>query len=213
MSFDQVDYIVKTIIIGDTNVGKTTMLQKLTNTGYMTTHNVPTIGVDFFTVKTKVNGFDIKLHIWDTAGHERYQNIVKTYFKNNAICYVVYDVCNYTSFKSVPMWINIFKKNTSNTNAIIVILANKIDIISKRVVDYEEGKKIADSYNALYFEVSSKTSVGLDKLVMEPTTQLLKLYEQKVFTASDTNGFKIINDKIKKISLEDAKIKKCCTIQ
>jgi len=213
MSFDHFDYVVKTIIIGDANVGKTTILQKLTNTGYLATNSSPTIGVDFFTVKTKVNGFDIKLHIWDTAGHERYQNIVKTYFKNNAICYIVYDVCNYSSFTSIPMWINTFKNNTSNTNAIIVILANKIDVISKRIVEYEEGKNLAATYNALYFEVSSKASIGLDKLVIEPATQLLRLYEQKVFAALDTNGFKVINNKIKKISLEDGKVKTCCTIQ
>ena len=80
-------------------------------------------------------------------------------------------------------------------------------------IEYEEGKNLADSYNALYFEVSSKASIGLDKLVIEPATQLLRLYEQKVFAASDANGFKVINDKIKKISLEETKIKKCCTIQ
>lgn len=209
MNYDKIDYIVKTIIIGDTGVGKTTMLQKLTNTGYVPTE-APTIGVDFFTVRTKVVGFDIKLHIWDTAGHERYQNIVKTYFKNNAICYVVYDVgCN-KSFNSVPMWINTFKNNSSNTNAIIVILANKIDAKSKRVVSFEQGKTLAKSYNALYIEVSSKASVGLDRLVIEPITQLLALYEQKVFVASDINGFKIMDNTI---DLTNRKTKKCCTIQ
>jgi small GTP-binding protein len=212
MSFDQVDYIIKTITIGDAGVGKTTMLRKLSESGYMPS-NAPTIGVDFFTVTTKVNSFDIKMHIWDTAGHERYQNLVKTYYKNNAICYVVYDVCNYSSFGSVPMWINTFKNNTSNTNAIIVILANKIDQKSKRVITYEQGKTFADNYNALYIEISSNASIGLDRLIIEPVLLLLDMYEKNIFASGETNGFRVMTDNVNENTLNVNKAKTCCVIQ
>lgn len=210
--YEEFDYIIKSVIIGDTGVGKTAILKKISESSYIDTSS-PTIGVDFFTVNTIVNKFNIKIHIWDTAGHERYQNLVKTYFKNNAICYVVYDVCNYLSFKSIPMWINTFKNNSSNKNTVIVILANKIDAVRKRIITYEQGKYLANKYNAIYIEVSSMTSVGLDKIVIKPIVQLLNLYESNVLAASDSNGFKNINSDVNKLFLNDKKIKSCCTIQ
>jgi len=102
MSQKSVDYVVRTIIIGNAGVGKTTLLRKLTENNF-SYYETPTVGVDFFTLNSIVNGSHIKMYIWDSAGHDRYQNLVKTYFKNNAICFVVYDVCYHASFKSVPM--------------------------------------------------------------------------------------------------------------
>jgi small GTP-binding protein len=210
MSCDQVDYIIKTIIIGDTGVGKTTLMRKLTEKQFFY-NNTPTIGVDFFTVKTKINNTDIKINIWDTAGHERYKTLVKSYFKNNSICYVVYDVCNKSTFMSVPYWINTFKTNSSNTHALIVILANKVDNKTKRVVGVEEGLALAKKFNAQYIEISSLASVGLNKIIIEPVTQLLELYKQKQFTSGESSGFKL--GQMESLILNKKKNKLCCNVQ
>jgi small GTP-binding protein len=211
MSQNLIDYVVRIITIGNAGVGKTTLLRKITENNF-SYNETPTIGVDFFTLNTIVNGSKIKLHIWDSAGHDRYQNLVKTYFKNNAICYVVYDVCNRESFKSVQMWINTFKNNNLNTNPVIVILANKIDNKNSRLITYEEGKSLADKNKALYIEISSKASVNLDKLIIEPVKKLLEMYENKLFEASDTSGFKVTKNEYKKY-LDLNKQKLCCVTQ
>lgn len=211
MSHNSVDYIVRIITIGNAGVGKTTLLRKITENNF-SYNETPTIGVDFFSLNSDINGSRVKLHIWDSAGHDRYQNLVKTYFKNNAICYVVYDVCNRESFKSIPMWINTFKNNTTNTNAIIVILANKIDNKNARSVTYQEGKLLADSNDAIYIEISSKASLNLDKLIIEPVAKLLDLHQKNMFQASDTSGLKVVKNEHYKY-LNTNKEKLCCTIQ
>ena len=211
MSQNSIDYVVKTITVGNTGVGKTTLLRKITEHNFPF-NDVPTIGVDFFIINSHINGYNVRIHIWDTAGHERFQNLVKTYFKNNAICYVIYDVCDQASFKSVPTWINTFRNNTSNINAIIVILANKIDNKTKRKIMYEEGKQLADTNNALYIEISSKASINLDRLITEPVAKLLDLYEKKIIEASETNGFKIEKIANKK-NHKTNRDKLCCSIQ
>jgi Ras-related protein Rab-18 len=211
MSHNSLDYVVKTIIIGNTSVGKSTLLRKLTE-NIFSRDETPTVGVDFYTLNINIKKSYVKVHMWDTAGHERYKNLVKTYFKNNAICYVVYDVCNQASFKSVQMWINTFKNNTSNTNAIIVVLANKIDNKSKRIITFGEGKSLADGNNALYFEVSAKTSINLNKIIVEPVTILLNSYEKNVFPALDVNGLKDMKIEHKKYCNVN-KEKTCCIIQ
>lgn len=206
MDYHYFDYCIRVIIIGDTGVGKTSILRKLSDNNYVI-NETPTIGVDFFTIKTIINKEKIKLHVWDTAGHERYHSLIKSYFRNNAICYIVFDVTNIVSFRSIPMWIDTFNNNTSNTNTIIVILANKIDCKSKRKITYEQGKELAESYGALYIEVSSKASVGLDKMILEPTSKLLDLYKRNLVVASDINGLKANNEnKVKKT-------KTCCLVQ
>lgn len=208
---NSIDYVVKTITIGNAGAGKTTLLRKMTETHFHY-NDTPTIGVDFFTLNRYIKGSHVRINIWDTAGHERYQSLVKTYYKNNAICYVIYDVCDQSSFRSVPMWINTFKNNSSNTNAVIVILANKIDDKNKRTVTYEEGKSLADLNGALYIEISSKASINLDRIIIEPVTKLLDLYEKNLFEASETNGLKVMKIENNKYSNRN-KQNLCCTIQ
>jgi len=71
---------------------------------------------------------------------------------------------------------------------------------------------LADANNALYIEISSKTSINLDKLISEPLVQLLDLYEKNVFPASDANGLKDMKIESNKY-LSMNKEKKCCIIQ
>lgn len=211
MNYNSLDYIIKTITVGNAGAGKTSLLHKLTKNQNNYYHNTPTIGVDFFTVNTYIKGSHIRVNIWDTAGHERYQNLVKTYYKNNAICYVIYDVCDRNSFKSVQMWINVFKTNSSNPNAIVVILANKIDDKINRKITFEEGKLLADQNDAIYIEISSRTSVNLDKMIVEPITKLLDLYQKKMIEPCESNGLKVMKIENNKYN----KTKKCkftCTI-
>ena len=60
------DYIMKYILIGDTSVGKSTILNKFINDSFMAESN-PTMGVEFATKKVNVDGSTIKIQIWDTV--------------------------------------------------------------------------------------------------------------------------------------------------
>ena len=133
------------------------------------------------------------MHIWDTAGNEKFIHLVKNYFRNIAICYVVYNVCNYNSFVSVQKWINTFRNNTYNPHTLIVILANKIDNIDRRKVSVEEGRKLAEKNNSMYFEVSSKSSVGIDNFKNESLIRLLELYKNNYIVSSDISGLRYVN--------------------
>ncbi len=77
---------------------------------YTKSNEISTIGVDFFNLCANVNKNLFRNHLWETGGNERYLHLIKVYFKNNAICYVVYDVCNYNSFLSIEKWIQYSKK-------------------------------------------------------------------------------------------------------
>ena len=201
---NQPNIIIKTILIGDAGVGKTSFAKKLTNVG-IRNNEISTIGVDFFNLDAIVDNQKIRLCIWDAAGNEKFIHLVKNYFRDNAFCYVVYDVCNYKSFSSVQKWIDVYKSNNYNINTSIVILANKIDLHQKRTVSKEDGLLLAKKNNALFFEISLKNSIGLDNLIKEPVQKLLEIYKNNPETL-ENNGFKYIK-------IEKKKKKKCCSIK
>jgi hypothetical protein len=117
-------------------------------------------------------------------------------------------VCNYNSFVSVQKWINNFRNNSYNPHTLIVILANKTDNIVRRKVSVEEGRKLAEKNNAMYFEVSSKTSVGIDNFKNESLIRLLELYKNNYIISSDNTGLKYLN-----LEKNNNSVKKCCIVQ
>jgi len=210
MITNNIDYIIKAIMIGDTGVGKTTLLKKLTDTKLY--YNNSTIGVDFFTLNKKIDNNNIKINFWDTAGHDRYHNLIKTYFKGNTICYIVYNISDRKTFVSASLWLKIFLKNTSNLNAIIVILANKIDN-KKRVVSKIEGEEFAQFNNAIYIEILVKNQFNLDEIIYKPVKNVLENYKNKVLEASELTGFKNIKlERKTNINLNKKINNKCCVI-
>ena len=75
------EYQFRVILIGDSGVGKSSLLRCFTD-GTFAEISDPTVGVDFFARIIKVaDGTPIKLQLWDTAGHERFRSITKSYYR------------------------------------------------------------------------------------------------------------------------------------
>ncbi len=85
------DYIVKTVIIGDSGVGKTNILLRLCDNTFRPTCT-STIGVDFKTKSLQVNELKIKLQIWDTAGQEKFKNITPNLYKGSIAMILAYSI-------------------------------------------------------------------------------------------------------------------------
>lgn len=155
-------YTLKTIILGDSGVGKTTLLYKYCS-GKFNVRNQSTVGVNFVSkyVKNNYNNFkdSIKLQIWDTAGQERFRSIIRSYYHNVCGCFIVYDTTNRNTFDSSLYWINEVRK--TNDDAVLILVGTKIDLEDKRQVTYEEGYNISKNHNLPFFEISSKKCVDI----------------------------------------------------
>lgn len=162
-------FTLKTIILGDCGVGKTTMLYKY-DTGNFNNENNSTIGVNFVSKIVDNGQHDIKLQVWDTAGQERFRSIIRSYYHNVCGCIVVYDITNIVSFNNCAYWIDEVRKN--NVEAKIILVGTKKDLQHERCVDYTEGAELSDFYNIPFFEISSKECVvrvfdNLVKIIIE----------------------------------------------
>lgn len=155
----QNDIYIKVLVVGDVEVGKTTIFNQFTKHEFYPSYS-PTTGYNFFFVKLKTNNKVMKLHIWDTSGNPTYRANCLQWFRNSELCIVVYSVTNLDSFNNVKIWINDLRAN--NSDAPIVLLGNQSDDEENRAVTKEMGEKIKEEYNLEFFEeVSAKN--GFDQ--------------------------------------------------
>ncbi len=125
---------IKCVIIGDANVGKTSLVEKsLTNK--FKSKACSTIGVDYRVLHVKgVKPVDVKL--WDTAGHERFQSITRTYYRDADCIIVAYSANSIESFKNVTKWVDEVRKNAGE-NIPILLVGTKKDLLSTLLKETE----------------------------------------------------------------------------
>ncbi len=145
---------IKVILIGDSGVGKTCLIQQYTNQQFQE-ETVSTIAVsDKLTKEVKVGEKTIKLEIWDTAGQERYRSVNKIYMKDAKIALLVYDMTVQNSFNNLQNWYKELKE-INNSVEVFGVIANKSDLYEESVIDKTEGENYAKTINATFYETSA----------------------------------------------------------
>lgn len=160
------------LLIGDTNVGKTSVLTKYVNGGYTSTFDT-TIGIDFKIKGVQKNGKNIKLRIWDTAGQEKFRTITNSYYRGAHGVIVCYSIINRESFHSVQNWLSQVQQ-FGNDHVIVAIIGCKCDL-TPREVSFEEGERLATENNCSFHEVSAKSGANIDLVFDELLEQLHRI--------------------------------------
>ena len=122
----KIDKEFKIIIIGDSGVGKTCIMNRAT-TGQFKDNVSATIGFEYSPFILKINDKVIKLAIWDTCGQEAYRSLIKSFFNGSSLAVIVYAVDNEKSFSSIPGWIRQCKI-LCEPDTKLVLIGNKNDI-------------------------------------------------------------------------------------
>ena len=143
------DYLVKIVLCGDSQVGKTSLLHQFLHHSFLPTYQL-TIGVDFEVRTAQRPGLVLKQQIWDLSGDMRFRAIVISYFPNAWTIVVVYDVTARASFESVGNWLAAI---VDQREATVVVVGNKVE--GHREVQYEEGAQVAREAGALFMETSA----------------------------------------------------------
>ena len=183
---DQPELAIKTLVIGDSRVGKTSLLLKYVDKSFPEEH-ISTIGVEYKEKLLSKDGFNIRLQIWDTAGEERFRSITKSIYKNTHGVLFVYDITQKETFTNVKHWI----KDTENIDKEIkgIIVGNKIDL-PDRVISKTDLDEIGEKYNMPVIEASAKEGTNVNECF---NLLINELFKNKT------------NDQIKEIYLRKAK--------
>uniref|UniRef100_A0A7S4I291 Uncharacterized protein n=1 Tax=Vannella robusta TaxID=1487602 RepID=A0A7S4I291_9EUKA len=166
------DHLFKLLLIGDSGVGKSCLLLRFADDTYTESY-ISTIGVDFKIRTIEIGGKSIKLQIWDTAGQERFRTITSSYYRGAHGIIVVYDVTDQASFSNVKQWLQeIDRYACENVNKLLV--GNKCDLTTKKVVDYNTAKEFADGLGIPFLETSAKNSTNVEDAFVTMATEIQK---------------------------------------
>ncbi len=156
------EYKMNIVTIGESGVGKTSILVRYCNDKFNIDH-LTTIGIDFRIKQIFLNQKQIKLKIWDTAGQERFQTLTKSYYKSANGIILVYDITDKKSFDRIEHWLNEIKIYTL-TKVPIVLIGNKCDK-TNRLVSYEQGLNLATNMNCKFFETSAYENKNINEAI------------------------------------------------
>ena len=202
-------YSLKIIILGDMSVGKTSFLQRFVNNDFKSEVKSTLTAENYKKTIRLDNSTLTHLILWDTVGEERYRTITRQFYTDSYGAIILYDISNKNSFLKAEIWIKDVI-DTAPPDCIILLIGNKSDLNEERKVDYEEGKKLAEKYNILFFECSAKIGNNI-ALAFEQLT--IKIIEKQKEEANNKDRY-VRNDGRKSLGIDkDARKrqnKKCC---
>jgi Ras-related protein Rab-1A len=196
---------LKLLLIGDTSVGKTSMILKYTDNKFPEAH-IATIGVEYKTKSIYTDKYKITLNIWDTSGQERFKSITKSFFRNTNGVLFVYDIANYKSFSNIKNWM---KDSEMSGKFESIICGNKVDLENNREVEFNTLKEYGLKQKIPVIETSAKTGVGINEAFKLIAEQIIKGRSDEElkneFGAPQSEGFNL-----QKCQKKQKEGKKCC---
>lgn len=203
-------YKLKIVVIGDSSVGKTSLVNMFTKSHFSPSVET-TIGFDVICHTINVDDSEIILEIWDTAGQEFFLSMTKSFYKNACGAIVTYDTTNLESFSKIHKWI---EELYSVTDAEILLVGTKIDMVNDIQVTSDIITEFAKNNDFMFVETSAKINYNINKCFYDLVYKILNNIDSKLLT--DHPGIKILNDptetKVVDIKSDIGNIKKskCC---
>ena len=153
------------ILIGNSKVGKTSIIQKCLFNTFSDIYQ-KSKSFNLFWTNYEINSEIYCLQLWDVSGDEKNVNSVTGKFYKNCNCaFLIYSINDFESFTSIEKWLTDLRRY-ANDNILTVLIGNKIDIKTERLVSYENGKKYKDDNKIDYFvEISAKNGENIENLI------------------------------------------------
>lgn len=208
-------YIFKIILIGDANIGKTSLINRYVTDSFADRY-ICTIGVDFMMKSINYDDQTIKLQLWDTAGMEKYKQITTSYYRGAQAAIVCFDLTSRESFNSITKWVDDFCQFYNPIfQRTILIVGNKADLIDQRQIKQEEIDTYIQMNNYIYFETSAKTGDNVEELFFTLAKTLYINYKNNM-NSQIRNAIQIKKpsltgvDKFQNLMDKEKKKKECC---
>ncbi|XP_063208359.1 ras-related protein Rab-37 isoform X1 [Chroicocephalus ridibundus] len=178
--------ILQVMLLGDSGVGKTCFLLQFKDGAFLSGTFIATVGIDFRNKVVAVDGVKVKLQIWDTAGQERFRSVTHAYYRDAQALLLLYDITSKMSFDNIRAWLTEIHEYAQK-DVVIMLLGNKADVSSERVVRTEDGASLAREYGVPFMETSAKTGMNVELAFLAIAKEL----KQRAVQPSDEPRFQI----------------------
>ena len=176
----------KLVLLGESAVGKSSMALRFVN-GRFSEFQENTIGAAYLTKTVFIDDNAVKFEIWDTAGQERYHSLAPMYYRGAKAAIIVYDITSTNSFYRAKEWVHELRQQVINKDIVIALAGNKSDLISKRMVEYEDANAYAEENGLLFMETSAKNAYNINKIFLD-IAQKLSFESDWTFVGDNSNG-------------------------
>lgn len=203
------DYLFKLIVIGNSGVGKSCLMHRVTTNEFSEDHEV-TVGVEFGSLLIRMgelpdNQSVFKLQIWDTAGQESFQSITKIFYRGAHAVLLTYSVASLQSFQNLKHWCNEVRTQ-SEADAIVVLVGNQADREQEREVSYAQGERFRQENNIQFFiETSAKTDLNVKETFIMAAKMLYRKHLSKIKKAKENLVAKARGNKLRRERADKAK--------
>lgn len=154
---------LKVVLLGESGVGKTSIISQLMEQEF-NDEQTATTGATFSTKTMVFDNKGICFEIWDTAGQEKYRALTKMFYKDAGAAILVYDITRQASFEELKnYWANQVRENAPK-KIVLAVAANKSDLIDTEQVDEKTGRAFAKEIGAIFKSTSAKNQKGIEEL-------------------------------------------------
>ncbi|MGH0139463.1 UNVERIFIED_CONTAM: hypothetical protein FKN15_032143 [Acipenser sinensis] len=165
------------IILGDSFVGKSSLLQRYTEGMFDKSRQSP-LGIDFKVRHLEFEpGISIKLLLWDTAGQERFRSISRSYMRNSVGCLLVFDLTKRETFERLRDWYIEVTNYVKPSKMVFILIGHKCDLKEEQQVSKDEAEGLAVELGiAHYVEASAKDNLNVDSAFERLTMEIYELF-------------------------------------
>ena len=173
------EYDAKLILVGETNVGKTSLLRQYVD-HLFSEEKVTTIGYDTMHKELELPEGKISLQIWDTCGQEQFRTVNQLFVKNSKMALLVYDITNYKTFEELKNFWYSYVTSAVGKEIIFGIAGNKSDLYENEQVKVSDAQQFANEIGAVFKETTAKNYEAITSLIEEMSSKYIQLMKIKM---------------------------------
>ena len=215
------DKIIKIILLGESGVGKTNLIQVALDQPFQK-EKISTLISSYYESEIIIQNKKYVYTLWDTAGQEVYRSLNKSFIKDSKIVILVFAINNRKSFEEIDYWMNSVKESLEENKYIMALVANKSDLFDEQEIPDEEIMKKGKELNIkTKITSAAEDSVGFKMFLEELLKDLVKsgipldrrqtfALEEEIDEGNDEDKNNNENENNKNTGDTGKKKKKCC---
>ncbi|KAI7880481.1 ras related protein 1b [Mucor mucedo] len=163
----------KLVVLGSGGVGKSALTVQFVQSIFVEKYD-PTIE-DSYRKQVEVDGLQCMLEILDTAGTEQFTAMRDLYMKNGQGFVLVYSITSQVTLTDLYEIREQILRVKGSDNVPMVLVGNKCDLESERIVSREKGMSLSQQWGGKpFYETSARFKINVDEVFYDVVRQINK---------------------------------------